>query len=947
MYLFVIEAGGLRQMARIHPVWHQQFLRGLDELLARNGYERDRTEGDLLFYSGKPLCTTDAAILEDTIKSVIAFFHDHAENVLGFTVIIDYLDHVEGRTDSPSLDRRLRDARQPDSVYLTDAVLSSLETVVTVEPARSLHRILSFHSEGSSPVTPYQDALAHDGERDRLARVMETAGETPCLWIYGGDRAVMTATIHAAIQAVGAVPVRVQCYPGMARDSFLRTLIRALPGVPVSTSGADGDFDSILTALHESLRDPATVYGSSDHARGELELVSEQMLRRFRQSESRRLLHLADCDLCEAFAEDLSNWFPEAGNSTPVLVSASTAPPDGKWTAIRLDSANTDADADSRSTDSRSRGFDAALRYWNSHCGREDIVDESPSSETTGSYLRDFLGLAHGQVLFLAARTEGLLGDGVLDRFLFEAGIGAADRIRIVGDLDEMGLVSKLDAVSVHPAVYDMLGHLLEPDERSRLERQFARFVLQEQHARRIIPSAALWSIVAPGLSMSERQDFRHRLVHVAVTDDSVPLKENIASDDGEYRDSEFSARIRNFVRGARGPRDCRDEADYLRGLVKHRSTSPERRRNFALTLAEYELARRNCTGALDYCKQAIMILQEETADAISPSLDPAADHLLMARILFSQRRLREASQHLAFAREDAQGDSRTRLVARLLEALRQFLVGNLTRSAGDIRDLATSLLSTGLFEWAMLAWLTTARISFELGEYERARNEFAFLLRYSRSTGRDAPARVARAWMARAEIFSAPEGRDSDEMFSAMEQTPEVKLFRAEAHSRAGRFREALPLLESTIAAETSCDRWPRLGVSWDNGYASIEDLIIADQVGASALQRIATAYRAWSLAETGAMDEAVPLFFELTRGYGGVGHDPHAGLYNYLYSRVLPRDRVADRDDKHTVLGKAVKLVQERTSRIDQYQDKIRFLQSNVWNRELMTAARINNLV
>ena len=122
------------------------------------------------------------------------------------------------------------------------------------------------------------------------------------------------------------------------------------------------------------------------------------------------------------------------------------------------------------------------------------------------------------------------------------------------------------------------------------------------------------------------------------------------------------------------------------------------------------------------------------------------------------------------------------------------------------------------------------------------------------------------------------------------------------------------------------------------------MEDLVIADKPGHSELARIISAYRAWALAQTGRGDEAVPIFYGLTRGDEGVHIDPYTGWYNYLYSSVLPTERSADRV---TVLGKSVKLVQERTSRIDDYRDKMRFLNDNAWNRRLMETARRHNLV
>ncbi len=50
---------------------------------------------------------------------------------------------------------------------------------------------------------------------------------------------------------------------------------------------------------------------------------------------------------------------------------------------------------------------------------------------------------------------------------------------------------------------------------------------------------------------------------------------------------------------------------------------------------------------------------------------------------------------------------------------------------------------------------------------------------------------------------------------------------------------------------------------------------------------------------------------------------------------------------DDKETVLGKALKSLQERASRIDAPSERSSFLSQNRWNRRIMDEARERKLV
>jgi tetratricopeptide (TPR) repeat protein len=255
--------------------------------------------------------------------------------------------------------------------------------------------------------------------------------------------------------------------------------------------------------------------------------------------------------------------------------------------------------------------------------------------------------------------------------------------------------------------------------------------------------------------------------------------------------------------------------------------------------------------------------------------------------------------------------------------------------------------LHRGYTDWFVLLWFLLGRINYEFGDYHNAAGQFAFIRSFCTACGVEAPQHTARAWEARSRFAVEGTPEDAETVFAALPEAPETLLFRAEVFSRFGRFQEALPLLEAAYEAEEHADRWPRLGVCWDNGFASIEDLIIANSIGSTELLRIIRSYYAWTLAHLGRQEEAVPIFYALTRGNDGAGIDPYTGLYNYLYSSVLPEERSGDRDDRITILGKSVKLIQERTSRIDEYRDKMRYLRQNTWNQQLMQEARLHNLV
>jgi hypothetical protein len=92
---------------------------------------------------------------------------------------------------------------------------------------------------------------------------------------------------------------------------------------------------------------------------------------------------------------------------------------------------------------------------------------------------------------------------------------------------------------------------------------------------------------------------------------------------------------------------------------------------------------------------------------------------------------------------------------------------------------------------------------------------------------------------------------------------------------------------------------------------------------------------------------EEGVQELHQLTRETRLSEIDPYNRLYYYLYSLVLPESGELNIEDRTTVLGRAVRYIQQRTSRLDEYAHKTDFLRLNYWNNRLMSHAQSSNLV
>jgi hypothetical protein len=105
--------------------------------------------------------------------------------------------------------------------------------------------------------------------------------------------------------------------------------------------------------------------------------------------------------------------------------------------------------------------------------------------------------------------------------------------------------------------------------------------------------------------------------------------------------------------------------------------------------------------------------------------------------------------------------------------------------------------------------------------------------------------------------------------------------------------------------------------------------------------------ALRGYVLAESGRLDEGVAEMHRLTREVKLSEIDPFNRIYYYLYSLILPESGDLSIEDRGTILGRAVRYIQERTSRLDDYSHKTDFLKRHYWNHRLMSHAQSSNLV
>ena len=305
---------------------------------------------------------------------------------------------------------------------------------------------------------------------------------------------------------------------------------------------------------------------------------------------------------------------------------------------------------------------------------------------------------------------------------------------------------------------------------------------------------------------------------------------------------------------------------------------------------------------------------------------------------------LGDASAYLGYAVDSARGAKRAelRLKAEALRGVVAFVYGNYSRVTQEAPDLSKEARRLGLNRWELFCHFLYGRALLEFGRLEEAERAFAAVYRLAQTVNEPGAARVAQRWGWRSyRLF--PEGLSRECYLPPMEDrgSLEGELFELE---------RCFFTQEPGSPAEESAGRGegafhPAYRLSWETGFTAVEDLVETDTP--RTVNLFLFALHAWFKAQRGELSVAREELHWLTRVERVSQYDISRPIYLYLYSDVLPVEAEAETEDRRTVLGKSVKLLQERTSRLDRSGDKERYLHSNRWNRLLIREAKLLNML
>jgi tetratricopeptide (TPR) repeat protein len=355
-----------------------------------------------------------------------------------------------------------------------------------------------------------------------------------------------------------------------------------------------------------------------------------------------------------------------------------------------------------------------------------------------------------------------------------------------------------------------------------------------------------------------------------------------------------------------------------------------------------YHAAAGDMKAALTSIKRAIIIFQNsDDSEGITSAYTEMGLHALF------REHIGDGREYFVIAQKaiDQKNQGAEYIKACIFEAVTLFVTGNYSRVLSIFDKTYNKIVFLQMHDMLLFVDFMRGRVLFELGLYSECVEHLQRSLNNCDLRSHKESAVIVRRWIARGLLYQDAY-KESFKILEDMEKEQEVLFFLSELHYRNGSREKALETLDRAAALQEEQGLFTSDRINWHDGFSGAEGLCIGNGDGQSVLFHLISAFRAYLLAETDKISDGIDLMHNMTRETKVSKHDPYNSFYHLLYSLILPRLADDEVEDKLTILGKAVRFLRERSSRIDNSSHKANFLYSNYWNNQLIEEAKKYNL-
>ena len=571
-----------------------------------------------------------------------------------------------------------------------------------------------------------------------------------------------------------------------------------------------------------------------------------------------------------------------------------------------------------------------------------DIRDVSCCADINAPDRAKKLNYLHSRLLYAILLTEGLFERHILDEFLVKLGFSKAEISMGINTLESGGCIIK--------------NRFLRVIRSNKLKKVIAKISEKEEVFR------VLGSFIGENIHTNVLIDYGRTAVQLAGFASEPVVGDAVFNCLTKMLDLGHSSFVLNYLSDDQNLAATLSDALELRCFlienkkiacleilkgIPEKPESPHDVKSSLLLLeaSRYFHAMSDYQRALDYVKKVLIFLQEGEHDRLE-----GIAFIELGFLMLCKGRLLESSEYLNLAVEKllGSGDSFSLMKAYLFTAVQQYLWGALDSSMDSTEKALELSCLTGFEEWQFYIEFFKCRLLFELGRYFDAEKMLSECLLRSEIYRDDSRKKIFSAWTARACVYQGKIYRGIN-MLLSLEEDPEVLFFLSEAYYFNGNMEKAVDSIEKAGIEDSyfTLGFMPLEHISWKNGFASIEGRILRSNKGTGVLLHNIRAMQAFLLGMTGNREYGTEILFSLTRDEKISENDPYNRFYFYLYCQLLESRKNTEMIDKLTLISKALKYLQQTSSRINNPKIRQQFMTKNYWNSRLVAEAQREKLI
>jgi hypothetical protein len=233
------------------------------------------------------------------------------------------------------------------------------------------------------------------------------------------------------------------------------------------------------------------------------------------------------------------------------------------------------------------------------------------------------------------------------------------------------------------------------------------------------------------------------------------------------------------------------------------------------------------------------------------------------------------------------------------------------------------------------------SRLEFDRGDYARALEFLELAQKTGQRYGREGSTEILGLWKARCEAYSG-NTRVARAMFEALPEGLERNYFLSEAYYFDRNPALALETVRRGLKQLRPTQPFCGEGMPWTTGFSALEDRVLAKAGDKGVLEGQAEAFSVLLEGQLENVANASKRFQTLLAQKNLLELDIASAQYYFWYYLILPRNDGGQEALRLTLLGRALKDIQTRASRIEDPVQRQEFLHRPYWNAQYLSEGK-----